>query len=346
MVNLMQPSLGTIQNLIADTLETSPDRIKIEPLPGDASDRRFYRARIREEGTRIVMQLEPPLPAPEDPDQVPYINILYHLRLCKAAVPKLYRYDPSIGILILEDLGELTLEDHVSRFGLDASLPLYREAVRELLTLQITGTRKKCDHCLAFHQRFDVEKLMWELDFFLEHTVEGHLERKIPPSGRSRIRNAFLDLCRSIAAEPVYLTHRDYHSRNLMVQDGKIGIVDFQDARLGPLQYDLCSLLRDSYVVLPEEIVEELIVWYLEQRDRLEGIQTDRRYFRRIFDLTSLQRNLKAAGTFGYMARVKGKDRYLKHLPDTFEYVRQNLHKHPELDDLRTALGKSLPEIL
>jgi len=294
----------------------------------------------------VVMQLGTDLPSPEDPDRLPYINILNHLTLCKAAVPKLHLYAPQQGILILDDLGEMTLNDHVRRFGLPASIPLYRKAIQELLILQIIGTRKACGHCMAFHQAFDVEKLMWELDFFLKHTVEGHLGRDIPSPRRLEIRKTFEDLCRIISEEPRYFTHRDYHSRNLMVRDGKIGIVDFQDARLGPLQYDLCSLLRDSYVVLPDETVEELIGFYIAELDRMQGTQTDTGRFRRIFDLTSIQRNLKAAGTFGFMSGVKGKDQYLKYLPNTFGYVRENLRKYPELEDLRSSLGRVLPEIL
>jgi aminoglycoside/choline kinase family phosphotransferase len=342
----METNLETIREIVASSLNISSDKIEISPLSGDASDRRFYRTRAPGGETRIVMQLEPTLPAPEDPDKLPFINILTHLTLCKAAVPELDLYDPALGILILEDLGEMTLEKHVRHSGLGASLPLYQEAIRELLTLQITGTQKKCEHCMAFHYSFDVEKLMWELDFFIRHTIEGYLGRKVSPADLHRVRHEFHNLCSLIAGEPRYFTHRDYHSRNLMVRDGKIGIVDFQDARLGPLQYDLCSLLRDSYVVLPDKTVDELIAFYITEKDRMEKTVTNPQHFRRLFDLTSVQRNLKAAGTFGYMATVKGKDGYLKYLPDTFTYVRKNLRKYPELKDLKTALGRCLPEIL
>lgn len=338
--------IETIQGLVASSLNIAPDRVEILPLPGDASDRRFFRSRIPGGETRVVMKLGSDLPCPKDPDKLPYINILNHLTLCKAAVPRLYLYDPDRGILILEDMGEMTLKDHVHRFGLPASIALYRKAIQELLTLQIIGTRKACGHCMAFHQAFDVEKLMWELDFFLKHTVEGHLGRDITPPSRMEIRKTFENLCSTIAEEPRYFTHRDYHSRNLMVRNGKIGIVDFQDARLGPLQYDLCSLLRDSYVVLPDETVEELIGFYIAELDRMQGTRTDPAPFRRIFDLTSVQRNLKAAGTFGFMSGTKGKDQYLKYLPVTFAYVSRNLRKYPELETLRSALGRVLPEIL
>lgn len=345
-MNSLKSTIKTIQHLIASTLDISADRIEIEPLAGDASDRKFYRAHLPDGTRRVVMQMETPLPAPEDPDSVPFINILTHLTLCKAAVPRLYDYDPLLGMVILEDLGSLTLEDYVSDYGLGASLSFYKKAIEELLIVQIVGTRKKCEHCIAFHHSFDVTKLMWELDFFLEHTVRGHLKRKIAPTDLLDLRSRLQDLSRIIASEPRYFTHRDYHSRNLVIRDQRIGIVDFQDARMGPLQYDLCSLLRDSYVVLPDDMVEELISFYVAGRNKLEGTKTDLSHFRRIFDLTSLQRNLKAAGTFGFMAGVKGNERYLHYLPDTFDYIRKNLQKYPELQPLRTVLGRSLPEIL
>ncbi len=336
---------NTIQRLLAAFEDVSPDMVDLESLAGDASDRKFFRARLPGGRTRIVMELAPPLPAPEDPDQLPYINILNHLRICRVPVPRLHHYDPAAGLLILEDLGDTTLEECVRSRGIIPSLPLYRKAVEELLTLQLVGTQKRCEHCMAFRYSFDVEKLMWELNFFLEHTVQGYFGRSLKTADGARIRHHFERLCRFIAEQPRFFTHRDYHSRNLMVHKGNIGIIDFQDARLGPLQYDLCSLLRDAYVRLPEEVVDELIVLYLDGKDRIEGTRSDRADFRKIFDWVSIQRNLKAAGTFGYMATVKGKERYLRYLPDTFGYVRENLAKYPELQDLRSALGTCLPEV-
>ncbi len=337
---------STIQRSLAASEGISPEKVDLESLTGDASDRQFYRARLPGGQTRIVMALAPPLPAPADPDDLPYINILNHLRICRVPVPELHHYDPAEGLLVLEDLGDTTLEEHVRRRGIIPSLSLYRKAVEELLTLQLVGTRKRCEHCMAFRFSFDLEKLMWELNFFLEHTVQGYFERCVAQADAERIRRHFERLCRVIAEQPKYFTHRDYHSRNLMVHNGIIGIIDFQDARLGPLQYDLCSLLRDSYVRLPEEVVDELIALYLDGRDRMEGTQTDRPEFRRMFDWVSIQRNLKAAGTFGYMAVVKGKKEYLRYLPNTFGYVRENLAQYPELQDLRSALGTCLPEVM
>jgi aminoglycoside/choline kinase family phosphotransferase len=345
--NRLKSTVEAIKKIITRDEGLSADEISIVSIAGDASQREFFRVRLPDGGTRVAMQMEGPLPAPDDPDQVPYINILYHLTLCKAAVPRLHQYDPASGILILEDLGDVTLESYVADHGVDAAKELYKKAIDELLTLQIIGTRKQCTHCMAFHHSFDEAKLMWELDFFLTHTVKGQFKRDIPETELAHIRCEFHSLCRRIAAEPRYFTHRDYHSRNLMVRDdGRIGIVDFQDARLGPLQYDLCSLLRDAYVVLPDKTRDDLISYYIEARDEMEGTGTDREAFRTVFDMVSVQRCLKAAGTFGYMATIRMRESYLQYLPNTFHYVQQILWKYPELNQLRSVLGRHLPEIV
>jgi len=336
----------SVREAVAAAWVVPPAHVTVDPLAGDASDRRFFRVRRADGVTLIVMQLAADEPAPADPDRLPYLNVRTHLALCGVAVPALYGYDPDQGLVILEDLGEQTLQDHVVRVGIEASLPLYREALRQLVLLQVVGTRKACNHCVAFQRRFDEDKLMAELDFFLRHTVAGHLKRPPTPSQRQRVRAALRDLCRLLAAQPPYLTHRDYHSRNLVVRGGRVGIVDFQDARLGPLQYDLCSLLHDAYVALPDEAVEELLDHYLALLAAQGMPRPERREFVRVLDLTTVQRSLKAAGTFGYMATVKGRPAYLDFLPPALTAVRRALARLPELAGLREALGSLLPEIL
>ena len=137
------------------------------------------------------------------------------------------------------------------------------------------------------------------------------------------------------------LCHRDYHSRNLMLRDGRLCIIDFQDARLGPNTYDLVSLLRDSYVDLPDQTVEELIAYFLA----LQGHTRDDAEFRRRFDLMALQRNLKALGTFGYQTTARRNPVYIQYIPRTLQHARQNLHKYPRFDRLRGLLAAYVHEL-
>jgi len=131
------------------------------------------------------------------------------------------------------------------------------------------------------------------------------------------------------------LCHRDYHSRNLMLHDGSLYIIDFQDARMGPDTYDLVSLLRDSYVDLSPQQVDGLIAYFLAHKS---GAAPDEDEFRRRFDLMALQRNLKALGTFGYMTTSRNNTVYIQYIPRTVAYVKANLAKYPRFERLRSLL--------
>jgi aminoglycoside/choline kinase family phosphotransferase len=136
-----------------------------------------------------------------------------------------------------------------------------------------------------------------------------------------------------LAAERRVLCHRDYHSRNLMLHGGSLYIIDFQDARMGPDTYDLASLLRDSYVDLTPQQVDELIAFFLALQGGADELE-----FRRRFDLMALQRNLKALGTFGYMTTSRNNTVYIQYIPRTVAYVKANLAKYPRFERLRSLL--------
>ena len=148
-------------------------------------------------------------------------------------------------------------------------------------------------------------------------------------------------MSQELASWPRVLCHRDYHSRNLMPHRGRLFWIDFQDARMGPATYDLASLLRDAYVDVPEELQEELQERFRQQAVPDEG----REMFRRRFELMCVQRNLKALGTFGFMASVRGNPVYLRYIPRTLGHLRRNLARHPELERLWRTLARHLPQL-
>ena len=184
---------------------------------------------------------------------------------------------------------------------------------------------------------------------------------------RSALTAEWATIAGELASEPRVLCHRDYHSRNLMLHDGSLHIIDFQDARMGPDTYDLVSLLRDSYVDLTDRELDELIAYFLalrqgtgvvNQTDSLalgkgSGVgvnQADSRpfdaaEFRRRFDLMALQRNLKALGTFGYQTITRGNPVYIQYMPRTLRYARTNLEKYPRFARLRELLAARIEEL-
>ena len=187
--------------------------------------------------------------------------------------------------------------------------------------MQRRGEELASPEFLPYGIAFDVEKLSWELDFFTKHFLEAYRGVTLGPAERDALRAEFAVLVRELASEPRVLCHRDYHSRNLMLHESQLFIIDFQDARLGPDTYDLVSLLRDSYVDLAEQTVEELIAYFLA----LKGTTGAEREFRNRFDVMALQRNLKALGTFGYQTTARRNPVYIQYIPRTLRYVRNNL---------------------
>jgi hypothetical protein len=188
---------------------------------------------------------------------------------------------------------------------------------------------------------FDIEKLSWELHYFEKHFLEGLRGCDLSVEDRATLAEGFHRLAAEIASWPRVLCHRDFHSRNLMLHKSTLYWIDFQDARLGHASYDLASLLRDSYVSLPEELVAALVEEFRRRTapDEAPGA------FERRFELMSVQRNLKALGTFGYMTVVRGTDVYLPYVPGTLQHARRNLARHPELRELRRVLARHLEEL-
>ncbi len=186
---------------------------------------------------------------------------------------------------------------------------------------------------------------MWEFDHFLEYGVAARQENPIKHEDEVAIREAFQGIARMLADEPQVFVHRDYHSRNLMVDGERLGVIDFQDALLGPATYDLASLLRDAYIELDEDMIDGLIDRFLDGMAVQGRVWADRAAFRRLFDLTSIQRNLKAAGRFVYIDRVKHNPKFLADIPRVLGYVKRNLLKYPELSALRTHLTPYVAEL-
>jgi len=314
------------------------------PLTGDASDRKYYRVGYQTEASgkpsesMILMQLQYPLPGPN----YNFTQILKFLEALELPVPELCHYDSEKGLLFLEDLGGHTLEDWIRDHPEDKAM-LYRRAVDLLARLHHRATKNISADCPAFHLHFDVEKLMWELDFMIEHYVQGLNQSHLNDREIAEIRSHFLVLCQNLAEQEPIFTHRDFHSRNLMAQNGNLILLDFQDARMGPCQYDLVSLLKDSYVSLDNNFRNELIDRYIQLKEKAENRPVDRQEFHRIFDWMSIQRNLKAVGTFAFQAVQKGNKRYLEYIPDTLIYVSKTLKSRPDLEKMRTTLIKYLP---
>jgi aminoglycoside/choline kinase family phosphotransferase len=314
----------------------SPFRPRIVPLTGDASDRRYYRI-LTAHGTPFVLALHA---AAFDVNTLPFANVARLLERMPVPIPKILGHADDIGVLALEDLGDVTLQAHLGAASSSEHAALYRQAVALIATLQGRGADLESPEYLPYRIAFDVEKLTWEMEFFTKHFIEAYRGVVISPNVREALREEFSAVIEELAAEPRVLCHRDYHSRNLMYHQDRLYIIDFQDARMGPDTYDLVSLLRDSYVDLAEETVSDLIAYFLA----LKGLSGMEAVFRERFDLMALQRNLKALGTFGYQTTARRNPVYIQYIPRTLRYVRDNLEAHARFARLRDVLAAHVEE--
>jgi N-acetylmuramate 1-kinase len=314
---------------------------RVVPLTGDASDRRYFRV-IPSDGPSIVLALHA---GPIEFATLPFASVLRLLQQMPLPVPAVLDHDDGLGIIALQDLGDVTLQAHVGAAPGTEHAALYRQAVSFVAVLQKRGAELASAEYTPYGAAFDVEKLTWELDYFSRHFIEAYRGVALAPADREALAGEWAAIVEELASEPRVLCHRDYHSRNLMVHDGGLHIIDFQDARMGPDTYDLASLLRDSYVDIGDQDLDDQIAYFLALTCANPAEPRDADEFRRRFDLMALQRNLKALGTFGYQTAVRRNPVYIQYIPRTLRYARRTLEKYARFERLRDLLAEHIEEL-
>jgi aminoglycoside/choline kinase family phosphotransferase len=330
-----------LDRFLADSGLTRHDA-RVVPLTGDASDRRYFRVLLRNQPSQVLAVH----PGPIEFERLPFVNVSRLFASMPVPVPRILGHSDPLGIIALQDLGDVTLQAHLGAASAAEHAALYRQAVTLIATIQHRGQELASSAYVSYGIAFDVEKLTWELQFFAKHFLEGYRGASLPPAARDAFAEEFATIAEELASERRVLCHRDYHSRNLMLHEGSLYIIDFQDARMGPDTYDLVSLLRDSYVDFTEQQVEQFIAFFLALRgDRLDGRLETEADFRRRFDVMALQRNLKALGTFGFQTISRGNPVYIQYIPRTLSCVRGNLERDARFGRLHELLAAHLEEL-
>jgi hypothetical protein len=299
----------------------------------------------------VVMVMPEQAPSSEEaagkavPAELPFVDVQRYLAQLGVRVPAILRYDEPARMMVLEDLGDVTLEKALE--GTSAET-LYGSAVDLLARLRTAAEARPKLQSIAFRRAFDEELYLWELHHFRQWGLEAW-SGKAPTLGEMVVlEEAFQNVARRLAAAPRGFTHRDYQSRNLMVKDGEVVVIDFQDALQGPRAYDLVALLRDSYVTLDEELVDAMLRRYQEAVTRATGERFDPVDFRSFFDLLTVQRKLKDAGRFEFIHRVKHNPSFLPHIPQSLAYVRAAFERLPQdaaVQALRRVASSYVPEL-
>jgi aminoglycoside/choline kinase family phosphotransferase len=280
------------------------DKAQISEITRGGSDRHFLR--VQEDGLTAVMLVQPGA----GPEFERYVRIGDFLRGNGIAVPNFYSVDKR-GVVIMEDLGNIHLVDALDGADLQAELSFYRECIDIILRLHSTVTEAEREAGLLNDMIFSEDVLLGESEYFAREFVTGYAGLRIP-DGWDEERGT---LARELASQPPVFMHRDFQSRNIMVKDGRLRVLDFQTAHRGPGMYDLASLLKDPYhpvepgsrKTLLMEVYYRVIGDGSEPEGGFEGFN-DR------FLLAGIQRNMQALAAFSYLGMKKGKTEFLRYI--------------------------------
>lgn len=302
------------------------------PLAGDASSRRYSRINSGQKSW-VLMEWEPFVP-----ETFSLLSVQKHFKKNHVLVPEVVAYSGELGIMLYTDLGDVTLEQEFYRTRNPSGvMGYYRMAIDELLKIHFNASRDRSP-CVAFQYEFDVEKLSWEMNWTRQHLLEGLLNFK---GLTQELQKEFIQLSTILHEKPKCIQHRDYHSRNLMVFQNKLHVIDFQDARLGLVQYDLVSLLRDAYVPIPHYMERELLDYYIGRAKSDYDHSWDREEFMYLYEVQSVQRLFKAVGSFASFWMLRHDKRYLKYIPATLKRVKNSLDQLGPFENIKKALNES-----
>lgn len=285
------------------------DDCRVLPLAGDASFRRYFRV-VQDERSYVLMDAPP-----EKEDVAPFLAVRAWLSSAEVRVPDLIAEDRQQGFLLLQDFGDLTWASHLaaSTAPEQTVLDLFADALAQLTTLQ----RSIPPMTLP---RFDIDRMQRECDLYLDWYLPKVAGYQPSLNERENFHASMLPLLQQLAALPQTPVHLDYHSRNLMLPVGRVplGVIDFQDAVLGPVTYDLASLLYDCYQNYPESIRRQQSRLYFDQLPSdIRSEFEDFKAWHHALRLTALQRHIKAIGIFARLAYRDGKQQFLGEIPLT-----------------------------
>ena len=294
----------------------------IERASSDASFRTYYRV-THNKGTDIVMY------APPDKESLTdVIKINSKLDSANITVPKIKKVNEGLGLMLMSDFGKKV---YLNNLNDETVFCLYTDAIDVIHNMQNNITTSDLD-CFDIREQRNETNLF--IDWFLKKHI-GYNDEKLDSMG---IKKIFTDLLEKIDEIPKKFVHRDYHSRNLMLlEKGNPGVLDYQDAMVGPITYDLVSLLKDCYIKWDNELINKMSKTYFQ---RISDVETSFDVFSYWLDITGLQRHLKAIGIFTRLNYRDNKPVYMNDIPRTLSYVRETVGKYDELKEIKLVLDE------
>ena len=271
-----------------------PDIVQLTP---DASTREYFRIRWR--GTAAIACV---YPEHFDAKEQSYLDVTNLFLQGGLPVAEIYDFDEELGVIVLEDFGDRILRPILDTADDQKREELLNEAIKLIARIQTVTPKAFELDSIASRLKFDEEKLGWELNFFKTHYFETYRQQPLSAEKDTALSAEFIELVRELEQHTTVLCHRDFHAANLMIDHaGNLRIIDHQDARIGTTSYDLVSLLLDRVTKLPTpEWLAEKRRFFLAERERLGLEKIDFEDFAYEFRLQTIQRCLKAIGTFSF----------------------------------------------
>lgn len=342
--NLGTEAVAPIQRRVMDfvRLHFQPgyNHFNIIKLVGDASSRQYYRY-FSDDGISWILAA---YPEPFDAARFPFLEIHRVLDGIGIPVPRVYRVAGELGVVLQEDLGDESLQRLLRHASAAEAEEWFRRAVDHIVRMQTEGTRTFTPDCAGYHVAFDEAKLTWEFDFFRKHFLSSY--RGCGDWADPGLVAECARISGELAGIPRVFCHRDFHVRNLMIKDGRLFVIDFQDARWGPPTYDLVSLLKDS-LELERASLQQLTAYYLERIREADwaGLPAELfspERFERQFHYMAIQRLLKALGTYGYQIQVRGNFIYEQYIPGSLHRALESLEWTGEFPILAGVIRREL----
>jgi aminoglycoside/choline kinase family phosphotransferase len=299
------------ERLCKHLIRAGLDAEKIIALTPDASTREYFRIPWKNHSTAVAAVY----PEPFDPEIHPFLDVTRLFVAARLPVPEILDIDASNGIIVQEDLGDRQLRRVFETTNEEEREVYLERAISLIADIQAATPIAFERDSIASRLAFDEAKLFWELEYFLEHYFKSYCGEILKHAEEAELRAELNDLASELSARPRVLCHRDYHTSNLLVDaKNRLRVIDHQDARMGPVSYDLVSLLLDRQTCVPSlaEIRERRLYFLEERRQRgLDALDPDD--FGREFRLMTVQRCLKAVGTFSYQSGVCGRGEVYAH---------------------------------
>ncbi len=298
---------------------------RFEVVSDDASYRKYYRIILPNDKTFIIMDSSMQVES-----IYPFIDISVRLLKAKVNIPRVYSQNLDHGYLLLEDLGSTHLVDILNE---NSYKLLYMKSIYEILKMQEADTDGL--------EEYDEDFLMFEMKLMQEWYLDKYLWITLDEKEQEELDNVLELIKDEVLSQPQgYFVHRDFHSRNIMFAGrGKVSVIDYQDARVGAITYDLASLLKDVYLRFDREKILELVLEFKELKGgELKEVSDEQ--FIRWFDFMSIQRHLKILGIFARLKIRDNKPAYINDIPMTLKYIKETIELYDDLKPLNIILEK------